>query len=183
MQRREGGGVSRRGEMFPSLFSMSPREFFSASPFELMRRFTHEMDRAFAGLGGREETRLWAPPIEVRQKGDNLVITAELPGLKKEDVKLEVTDEGLVIQGERKREEEQREEGFYRSERAYGHFYRLIPLPEGANIDQVKADFTDGVLEVTVPAPQMAQQQKRREIPIETGGGRTKIAGGGGGGS
>ncbi len=178
MQRREGGGISRRGEMFPSLFSMSPREFFAASPFELMRRFTNEMDRAFAGLG-REEARLWAPPIEVRQKGDNLVITAELPGLKKDDMRLEVTDEGLVIQGERKREEEEREEGYYRSERAYGRFYRLIPLPEGANIDQVKADFTDGVLEVTIPVPQMAERQKRREIPIETG--RTKIAGGGGG--
>jgi HSP20 family protein len=165
------GGVSR------DVFSMSPREFFSASPFELMRRFTDEMDRVFSGLG-RGGERAWTPAVEVRQKGDQLVVCAELPGMKKDDVKVEVTDEGLVIQGERKREEESREEGFYRSERSYGQFYRVIPLPEDAKVDQAKAQFNDGILEVSVPVPQQARP-KRREIQIE-GGGRSKVAGGGG---
>ncbi len=178
LQRSERGGLARRGEFFPSLFSMTPREFFSANPFELMRRFTDEMNRAFTGTW-REE-RAFMPPVEIRQKGDNLIISAELPGIKKEDVKLEMTDEGLLIQGERKREEEEREEGFYRSERSYGRFARLIPLPEGANIDQTKAQFNNGVLEVTVPVPQLEKKEKRREIPIEAGE-RGKIAGGGGG--
>ncbi len=175
LQTRGGGGIARRGEFFPSLFSLSPREFLSTSPFDLMRRFTDEMDRIFAGFG-RDEARIWAPAIEVRQKDNNLVISAELPGLKKEDVKLEVTDDGLIIEGERKREEERREEGFYHSERSYGHFRRLIPLPQDANIDKANASFNDGVLEVTIPVPQ--QEQRRREIPIETGP-KTRTAGGG----
>jgi HSP20 family protein len=175
MQRSQGGGVSRGS--FPSLFSVSPREFFSANPFEMMRRFSEEMDRTFGGFG-REENRVWSPAVEVRQKDDSLVICADLPGLNKDEVKVEVTEEGLVIQGERKREEEDRGEGFYRSERSYGRFYRLIPLPEDANLDQAKAQFKDGVLEVVVPAPKSAKQ-KRREIQIETGD-RTRTAGGGG---
>lgn len=170
-----GGEVSRRGPWLPSLFSMTPRDFFSASPFELMRRFTDEMDRVFSGFG-HEEGRIWAPAIEVRQKDNNLVVTAELPGLRKEDVKIEVTDDGLIIQGERKREEERREEGFYHSERSYGRFRRLIPLPQDAEIEKVSAQFNDGILEVTIPVPQ--QERRKREIPIETGG-KTRTAGGG----
>lgn len=170
------GGLARRGEFLPGLFSISPREFFSMDPIRMMRRFTDEMDRLF-GVTGREEAALWAPPIEVRQEGGNLTVCAELPGLNKDDVKVEVTGEGLVIQGERKREEEQREGGVYRSERSYGRFYRLIPLPEEANLDQARAQFTNGVLEVTIPVPEA--QRKRREIPIDTEA-KTRTSGGGG---
>lgn len=176
MERRQGEGLARR-ESWPSLFSLSPREFFSTGPFELMRRFTNEMDRAFAGWGGRGEGHVWAPAVEVQQKGDNLIVRADLPGMNKDDVKLEVTDEGLVIQGERKQEHEERHEGMYRSERSYGRFYRLIPLPDDAKFDQAKAQFNNGVLEVTIPAPQ--KQQRRREIAIE-GGEKPRAAGGGG---
>lgn len=160
-QRREQG-VSRRGES-PGFLAMSPREFFSASPLDLMRRFSDEMDRFFGG--GREGQAVWAPNIEVREKDNNLVISAELPGLSKDDVKIEATDQGLVIHGERKREEEQRERGFYRSERSYGRFYRLIPLPEDARLENAKAQFNNGVLEITIPVEE--GQRKRREIPIE----------------
>ncbi len=173
-QRRERG-LARRGEWVPSVFAMHPREFFSLSPFELMRRFSEEMDRFFAG--GRETREvMWAPNIEVKEKDNNLIVCAELPGVKKEDVKLEVTDEGLVIQGERKREEEQRERGYYRSERSYGRFYRLIPLPDEAKAEEAKAQFNNGVLEVTIPVPEM--QRKRREIPIEAEP-KTRTSGGG----
>jgi HSP20 family protein len=171
---RRSGSLARRGEYFPSFFSMSPRDFFTMNPFAMMRRMSEEMDRWF---GEREGERgVWAPAIEVREQDNNLVIWADLPGLKKEDVKLEITDDGLLIQGERKREHEERsEEGWYRSERSYGHFSRLIPLPEGANIDQAKASFKDGVLEVRVPVP--ASRQRRREIPIEAE--KTRTSGGG----
>lgn len=175
VQRREQGGVSRRGE-FPGLFSMSPREFFSANPFELMRRFTDEMDRAFFSRSG--EPRMWSPAVEVRQKGNDLVVCAELPGLKQDDVKLEVTDQGLVIEGERKHEQEERsEEGYYHSERSYGRFRRLIPLPEDAKVENARATFNNGVLEVSIPVPE--RETKRRQIPIESGG-ATRTAGGGG---
>jgi HSP20 family molecular chaperone IbpA len=127
---RQGGGMERRGAYAPSLFSLSPREFLSASPFELMRRFSEEMDRAFEGfgmsrgMGGGGEMMRWAPAVEVFERDNKLIVHAELPGLNKDDVRVELTDEGLVLQGERRREHEERNEGFYRSERSYGHFYR-----------------------------------------------------------
>ncbi len=173
-QRERERGLMRRGEWAPGLLALNPREFFSMNPFELMRRFTDEMDRAFAG--GREAREMWAPNIEVREKNNNLVISADLPGLNKEDVKIEATDEGLVIQGERKREEERREPGLYRSERSYGRFYRLIPLPEGAKVENAKAQFNNGVLEITVPVSE--PERKRLEIPIEAES-KTRTSGGG----
>ncbi len=179
-QERGGGRsqqVERRGEMFPGLFS-SPRDWFSMNPLQMMRRMSEEMDRVFGGWGGQQSSGFWAPPVEIRQQGNNLMICADLPGLNKDDVKIEVTEAGLAISGERKHEQKEEREGFYRSERSYGRFYRLIPLPEEAQIDQAKAQFNNGVLEVVVPVPQ--SQQKRREIPIEAGGGeKTRTSGGG----
>ena len=156
----------------PSLFSLTPRDLFSASPFDLMRRFTEDMDRLFEGTS-RERTpsSLWAPPIEVSEKDGQLTICAELPGLKKDDVKVELTQEGLTISGERKREQEDRREGLYRSERSYGAFRRTIPMPDDANVEQAKATFDDGILTVSVPVPET--KQRRREIRIESSSGQS----------
>ena len=82
----------------------------------------------------------------------------------------------MVIQGERKREHEERDRWGYRSERSYGSFYRSIPLPEGADIETAKAEFKDGVLEVTVPIPE--EQKRRRQIPISGTSGERKPASG-----
>jgi len=169
LERSRRSGFERHGG-YPSLFS-SPADFFSASPFALMRRFTDEMDRLFEGhgwRGGRSEVTHWAPAIEVKEQDGKLEVLAELPGIKENDVKVEVTDEGLVIQGERKQEHEEKREGYYRSERRYGQFYRLIPLPEGATVDQAHAEFHNGELRVSIPVP----QQKTRQIPISTPGER-----------
>ncbi len=167
---RQSGGLERRGG-FPSLFS-GPTDFFSTSPFALMRHFTDEMDRLFEGQGGwrgnRRDVTQWAPAIEVKEQNGRLEVVAELPGIKENEVKVEVTDEGLVIQGERQREHEEKHEGYYRSERSYGSFYRLIPLPEGATVDQAHAEFHNGELRVSIPVP----QQKTRQIPISTTGER-----------
>jgi HSP20 family protein len=85
--------------------------------------------------------------------------------MKKEDVKVEVTDGQLAISGERKSEAEEKGEQFYRCEREYGSFYRRVPLPEGAKIEDVKATFTDGVLEVSVPlAPRPEAKMRKVEI-------------------
>src|SRR5215831_8497225 len=167
----EQARLARRMSPLRSMFSLSPSDLFSAGPFELMRQFTDEMDRAFENFGlqgwgrGRAETVSWTPTIEVFERDKNLIVHAELPGLNKDDVKVEVTEAGLVIKGERKREDEEKGKGYYRSERSYGHFYRLIPLPADADIDQIKAHFNNGILEVSVPVPQ--SHEKRREIPIE----------------
>jgi len=96
------------------------------------------------------------------------IVTAELPGLKKEDVKVELTEDALIIQGERKQEHKEDHEGFHRWERSYGQFYRSIPLPEGAKTDQAKAELTDGVLKVSVPVPE-AKKKTTRQVPIEQG--------------
>jgi HSP20 family protein len=101
----------------------------------------------------------------VRESNGTLSVSAELPGLNKEDVKVEINNHALIIQGERKRESDEERGGIHRSERSYGSFYREIALPEGAKLDQAKAEFNNGVLEVKVPIPQ--DQKTTRQIPIE----------------
>lgn len=147
-------------------------ERFSAGPFEFMRRVGDEMDRVFDrvfddfGLGRRSSTprslfsaspitreSLWAPRIEAFQKEDKFIVRAELPGLKKEDVDLNITDDVITIQGQRRHEHEEQREGFFHSERSYGSFYRAIPLPEGVLTDTADASFKDGVLEIKMQAP------------------------------
>jgi len=149
---KENGGALAHPEVyFPTLPFTG---LFGASPFKFMKRFTEEMDRAFAGFGpAAPELELWAPPLEVKHKNGNFVVTAELPGLTKEEIKVEVIENNLVIEGERKREKEEKGEEFYRSERYYGKFYRSIPLPKGAKPEQVKAELTNGILEVVIPVP------------------------------
>jgi len=150
-----------------------------------MRNLADEMDRFFDdffGYGGGSRYHqpsglastqglsrglgqsLWSPQVEVRERDGKLVVCADLPGARKEDVHVEVHDNALILQGERRQENEQNQEGYYRSERSYGRFYRSIPLPEGVNPEQAQATFKDGVLEVAVPLP---QEQSPRGHKIE----------------
>jgi HSP20 family protein len=137
------------------------------NPFALMRRFSEEMDRAFGrGFGPSRwmDNAMWSPAVEVRKHDHTLDITAELPGIKKEDLKVEFTDDSIVIEGEKRRENESDEGGIHRAERSYGHFYRLIPLSGGADPQKAQAEFKDGVLRVHVPISE--ERRKQREIPI-----------------
>jgi HSP20 family protein len=108
------------------------------------------------------EAATWFPEIDVFEKDNRLVTKVDLPGMKKEDVKVEVTDGHLAISGERKSESEEKKEHFYRSEREYGSFYRAVPLPEGVKLEDVKATFSDGVLEVSVPLPAQPEAKVRK---------------------
>ena len=178
-RRSQGGGLLRRGELgFPSLFAR-PDDLFTINPFTLMRRLTEDMDRMFYGRSGARagetggELSAWTPPLEVREENGALLISTEIPGVDQNDVKVEVRDDSLVIRGERKREWADDRQGIHRSERSYGSFYREIPLPEGVKVDQAKAEFRNGVLEVRVPIPEA--QRKTREIPIQTGGERKGV--------
>ena len=108
---------------------------------------------------------MFMPQIEVAQRGNQLVVHADLPGLSKDDVHIDVTNDGLIISGERRQQHEDRQEGYYRSERSYGSFRRLIPLPETANIEGATATFNNGVLEITIPNEQ--QQPRGRRIEIQ----------------
>jgi HSP20 family protein len=157
--RRERDEVDRWSGLETPLFRGS---LFGVNPFALMRHFTEDMDRFF---GRAQNGGTWSPAIDLKETKGKLVITAELPGLKKEEVKINVTDENLTLEGERKEEKEEKREGYYHSERNYGQFYRSIPLPEGANIDQTVAQFKDGVLEITVPIPE--KKVTSREVPVK----------------
>jgi HSP20 family protein len=174
--------VHERGGPGPT--ALARQDLFSASPFALMRRMAEDMDRMFESFGfgrGRFAPHLWSdlperfgepgltvwdPEIEVFDREGQYVVRADLPGLKKEDVRVEVTDNALILEGERRKEHEERKEGFYRSERSYGRFSRAVPLPEGVDTEHVKAEFKDGVLEVKLPAPR--RQQHRRQIEIRS---------------
>jgi HSP20 family protein len=155
-------------------------------PFGLMNRFADEMGRLFGGFGpgrgllspfggrgflpsgfGEMSSAVWSPQIEVFEREGQLVVRADLPGLSKDDVKIHITDDQLIIEGERRQEHEENEEGFYRSERIYGSFYRSIPLPEGVSDEDVKASFRDGVLEIKMPVPKREQRHRQIEIGDE----------------
>jgi HSP20 family protein len=145
-------------------------------PFELMERRFADFDRRWADTAWpfrrpafrvKEATDAgWYPEIDVFEKENRLVTKVDLPGLKKEDVKVEVIDGHLAIFGERKNEAEDNKDGVYRCERQYGSFYRAVPLPEGVKFDEVKATFADGVLEVSVPLP-VKEEPKVRKVEVQ----------------
>ena len=166
----------QRGPGLELEFPLFRNSLFGVSPFGLMRQFTDEMDRFFKrGVKFSPDIELWQPAIEVKEQGGKLSVTAELPGLKEQDVKVTVTDNVLTLEGERKQEKEEKREGYYHSERSYGRFSRSIGLPEGANIDQAAAQFNNGVLEITVPIPE--KKPARKEIPVQAQGKTKSMAG------
>lgn len=136
------------------------------APGELLAQMQAEMDRVFgerwpfAGLPfARPLRRLmelptaWTPRVDVYEQEGALVVKAELPGIRKEDVEVAIGEGNLIIRGERKAEAEVKEEHYYRMERSFGAFYRRLPLPEGVKTEAIEATFTDGVLAVRVPKP------------------------------
>ncbi len=152
-------------------------------PFALMRQMTSEFDRVlsdwpafrFPTLGAMKADGLWAPKTDVFERDGRLVTRVDLPGMKKEDILIEATDGHLTLSGERKSDVEEKKDGVYRREREYGSFSRMVPLPEGVKLDDIKATFADGVLEVSVPLP--AQPAKNsRKVQIEDAKAKSKSA-------
>ena len=168
-QRNELARRSSGLPLVPSLM-LDPFGFLDENPFSLLRRMQREINRAVTQSGGNSDTTLsaWTPPVEVSYNNGNLVVSAELPGLSEKDVKIEVNNDVLSIEGERRVEEEKTEGGVHLTERRYGRFYRAIALPDGADVQNAKADFQNGVLRITVPVQEM--QQNQRQIPIQTSG-------------
>jgi HSP20 family protein len=167
--------IARREQLFPARSAITP--------FSLMRRFSEGMDRLFGdfslgegfALGlDREFARLadlegsmWSPRVEAFEQEGKLIVRADLPGLTKDDINVDITDDAIKIRGERRREKEENEEGYYRSERSYGSFYREIPLPSGVNREEANATFRNGVLEITMPATARQPSSRRIEIGEE----------------
>lgn len=153
--------------------------FGDGNSLTTMRRFAEEMDRLFEDFGfrlpslmsrGRElpwrEPEMipaeWSPRIDILERNGQFMVRADLPGLAKDDIQIELADDLLSIRGERKLEKTERREGYTYNECSYGSFYRAIPLPEGADASKAKAEFRNGVLEVSMPAPQQPETKARR---------------------
>jgi HSP20 family protein len=170
-QRQSNALTQRSGGMPIRRMPSGTQLMWSGSPFALMRSMVRDMDRFVDDVwfnrpvpasveGGldlldQQGMGMWLPEIEMSKQDGNILVTADLPGMNRDDINLEVRDGNLIISGERQQSNEQQDrQGFYRSERRYGSFERVIPLPEGADPAHATARFDNGVLQVTVPVPQ-----------------------------
>jgi len=182
------GALQRRGSTSMSPYSTGFESGYGGGPFAMMRRISDEMDRLFENFGmGRgafpaldpgnwagdargmqSAPSMWAPHIEVSERDGKLLVQADLPGLKREDINVQIEQDAIILQGHRHQEQSGNESGYYRSERSYGSFYRTIPLPEGTNADSASATFRDGVLRIELDAPR--EQQRGRKLEIRDGG-------------
>lgn len=183
---RQRAGTARAG--VPALF----RPGFPATPWELVRRMSEQMDQLFGGLGtarpggamlaqpataaptglrsaadlGMPLAGEFMPQIEVLQRPGAFVVRADLPGIAPDEIDVTVEEGMLTISGERREERREEDEGFVRSEVSYGTFVRTIPLPEGADESRVAATFRNGVLEITVPVSE--QRQRGRRVKVQS---------------
>ncbi|HDQ99820.1 MAG TPA: Hsp20/alpha crystallin family protein [candidate division WOR-3 bacterium] len=137
-------------------------------PFREVTSLRDDIERLFDSVYGRyprERSEIsWAPPLDIEETDTNIVIRAEIPGMKKDDIKISLTGDTLCISGERRHEAEQKEKTFHRIERAYGRFLRTLALPADVDGAKVKAGYKDGVLELTLPKSEKARS---RDIAIE----------------
>ena len=137
----------------------------SASPID---RIHNEIDHMFQEFN---VGRFWPasaqriPSCDVYEKNGNVLVEAELPGIERKNLKVNYTDNTVTIQGESQQEKEEKRDGFYRSERQYGSFFRSIPLPVPVNFAKAKAEFKSGVLKVTLPKAKQSANAER-SIPI-----------------
>src|SRR3954469_25749919 len=123
-----------------------------------------DFDRLFNTLFDRQQmAQRWVPAMDLVEHDDHFLLRADLPGLTEDDVNIELNDGSLTISGERRAEHAKQERGFYRVERQFGTFSRTLTLPDGIAGEQIKASFTNGVLEVWIPKP---EERKPRRIQI-----------------
>ncbi|MEN2986521.1 MAG: Hsp20/alpha crystallin family protein [Thermodesulfovibrionaceae bacterium] len=140
------------------------------SPFEeIDRLFDEFMKRPFSlfrSLVPRLREEVVSPAVDIYEEGDDLVVKAELPGLKKEDIEVKLTDDYITISGEKKKEEKVEEKNYFRYERSYGSFSRTFRLPLEVQTDKAKAKFENGILEIRIPKTEQAKA-KERKLQIE----------------
>lgn len=174
-------GQGQKKEMAPPA-TTTPQKAH-VTPFAFMGRFAEEMDRLFEDFGleagwvmprlltrGRQllghKTEAipveWTPRIEVFEREGQFVVRADLPGMTREDVKVEVARDHITLEGERKEEKKEEREGYYYGETRYGAFYRVIPLPEGVDTTKATAEFAKGVLEIVMPKTTPPEAKVRR---------------------
>ncbi|WP_456384661.1 Hsp20/alpha crystallin family protein [Persephonella sp.] len=141
---------------------------FVWNPFRELARIEQELNKVFNELVPTPKTAeiaevtTWNPRVDIYEKDNKLVIEAEIPGAKKEDVEVKIKDNAVVIKGEVKKEEEEKDKTYYRTERFYGVFERVIPLPVEVKVDEAKATFENGILKIEIP-----KVSEEKEVKIE----------------
>ncbi|WP_019140422.1 Hsp20 family protein [Noviherbaspirillum massiliense] len=166
-----GGRSSGKPGLFPSRFPNLLQGW--EEPLAAMRRMSEEMDQFFEKTVGRPmmgsrwrqaaTNAAWTPAVEVARREDKVVVCAELPGVKREEVQVEIHNDRLTIEGERLQQPRSERE-FRRSERSYGHFYRCITLPDGVDADGASAAMHDGLLEITIPIRNVGGHGRKLDI-------------------
>ncbi|HEU5360620.1 MAG TPA: Hsp20/alpha crystallin family protein [Candidatus Deferrimicrobiaceae bacterium] len=143
------------------------------SPFEAMeRRFEEFFRRPFSMMGfpwwsGLEAAEgEIAPSVDIYEEGGDVVVKSELPGMKKEDIEVNLTEDSITISGEKKKEEKVEKKGYSRLERSYGSFTRSFGLPSEVRTEEAKAKFKDGILEIRIPKTEEAKR-KARKVSID----------------
>jgi len=128
-------------------------------PFSELAAWRNRIDQAFREMtnGGSAD---WTPAVDLVREEDRLVLRANVPGIKPEDVEVEVEGDRLTISGEHKEESERKERNYLRRERSYGSFYRSMGLPRGVKAEDIEASSRNGVLEVVIPLPKEETQRK-----------------------
>jgi HSP20 family protein len=152
------------------------RDLAPSRRFSDLTRWPGDIERMMDNFFDRRMRQWWperwfgsdwmsnTPALDVYEEKDDLVVKAELPGLSKDDVKVNLADHTLIIKGEKKKEEEAEQGNYYRSERVYGSFARTVQLPTEVQPDKVKATFRDGILEIRMPK---TEEAKAREIKVQ----------------
>jgi HSP20 family protein len=146
-------------------------------PFIELSRWDREMERMIEDFFGRRTRPWWperwfrtqgmeltAPAVDLYEEKDDIVVKAEIPGIEKNNIEVNLTDHTLTIKGEKKKEEEIKEENYYRAERSYGSFLRTLELPKDVHADKVKATFKNGILEVRLPK---TEEAKAKEVKVK----------------
>ena len=140
------------------------------SPFEEMERWFDELIRrpfSFFGPSWFPRVRMpefeeISPSVDIYEEGDDVVVKAELPGMKKDDIEVTITDDTITISGEKKREEKVEKKNYYRYERSFGSFTRSFRIPVDVQTDKAQASFKDGVLEIKIPKTEEAKRRTKK---------------------
>ncbi len=153
------------------------RALIPSRPFSEMTGWQRDIERMFDDFFWKRVSPLWSerwwpsreigfsvPPIDLYEKKDEIIAKVELPGLEKDEVQVNITDNLLTIKGEKKREEEIEEEDYYRAERSYGSFSRSVDLPKEVQVEKARASFKNGILEVRLPK---SDEAKKKETKVK----------------
>jgi len=145
-----------------NLVKWNPRREIPTLPGRFNRLFDDPFFR-IGRMADDSDLGMWNPAVDLYEKDDHFMIKAELPGVNKDDIKIDLKDRLLTLSGERTHDNEVKEENYYRRERSYGKFQRAFTLPADVDSDKIKAEFKDGVLQIEVPKP---EEKKAKQVTI-----------------